>query len=247
MSDYLKTGGIPEYVKSRAAVILSTLIDDILVKDIGVRHAIRDLASLKQLAVYLISTVGTPVSANRLSGLFGVKSSATLLEYFSYFRDSYLVEFLPQFSYSLKAQNRNPKKVYAIDTGLITAVSTSFSSNDGRMLENLVYIHLRRQYTELFYYTDKGECDFVAFERGKPHGAIQVCYHIDDTNFKREYSGLLAAMKAFNLQYGVIVTYDQQDRFEEGNNIIELIPAYHYLRQTEPGGGMHRSGLPQDW
>jgi uncharacterized protein len=226
---YLKIGGIPEFVKTENELIIISLLDDILVKDIAIRHGIRDVVSLKQLALYLLSNIGVPTSANKLSGMFGIKSVATILDFFSFFQDAYLMDFVPQFSYSLKAQNRNPKKVYAMDMGLVTAISTSFSENLGRKLENLIYLHLRRHYTSIHYFSDKGECDFVVSQKGKVTHAIQVCYHISDENFAREYAGLIHAMDFFNLDYGVIVTENQRDRFEEKGKVIELVSAFEYL------------------
>ncbi len=226
---YLKFGGIPEFVKSKNDLIITALLDDILVKDIAVRHGIRDVASLKQLALYLLSNLGVPTSANKLTGMFGIKSAVTILDFFSYFQNSYLMDFVPQFSYSLKAQNRNPKKAYAMDLGLVTASSTSFSENLGRKLENLVYLHLRRKFSFIHYFKDKGECDFVVSKKGKVTLAIQVCHQITDENFSREYAGLIHAMDFFNLDYGVIVTENQRDRFEEKGKVIELVAAFEYL------------------
>lgn len=226
---YLKIGGIPEFVKSKNELIITALLDDILVKDIAVRHGIRDIASLKQLALYLLINLGVPTSANKLVGMFGIKSAVTILDFFSYFQNSYLMDFVPQFSYSLKAQNRNPKKVYALDLGLATAVSTSFSENNGRKLENLIYLHLRRKYNSIQYFIEKGECDFVVSEKGKITHAIQVCYQISDENFSREYKGLLQALDFFNLEIGWIVTANQRDRFEESGKTVELIPAFEFI------------------
>lgn len=233
LKDYLVTGGMPEYVKSGQALILSSLMDDILVRDISVRHSVRDIDSLKQLAIYLISNVGVLVSANKLTGLFGIKSSTTILEYFNYFKDAYLVEFVPRFDYSIKAQARNPKKIYAMDTGLINAVSTSFTEDLGRKLENMVYLHLRRTYSTIYYFEEKGECDFVVFEKGKIVQAIQVCYTIDDFNFEREYSGIVAALHYFKVNHGFIVTLNQEDIFEKDGLTIEMIPAYKYFIRKE--------------
>lgn len=226
---YLRIGGIPEFVKTENELIITSLLDDILVKDIAIRHGIRDVVSLKQLALYLLNNIGVLTSANKLTGMFGIKSAATILDFFSFFQDAYLMDFVPQFSYSLKAQNRNPKKVYAMDMGLVTAISTSFSENLGRKLENLIYLHLRRLYTSIHYFNDKGECDFVVSQKGKVTHAIQVCYHISDENFTREYAGLIRAMDFFNLDYGVIVTENQRDRFEEKGKVIELVTAFEYL------------------
>jgi len=226
---YLVSGGMPEFVKSGEGMVLSRLIDDILIRDISVRQSIRDVEILRQLTVYLLTNVGNLVAATKLSGMYGVKSATTFLEYFSFLRDAYLVEFVPQFSYSLKVQARNPKKVYAMDMGFVTEVATLFTDNLGRRFENLIYLHLRRKYSEIYYYKDKGECDFVAQGHGKIEKLIQVCYQIDDFNFQREYSGLVEAMKFFQMKEGVIVTFNQKDVFEKDGFIVRLIPAHEYL------------------
>lgn len=229
LEQYLKFGGIPEFVKSRNELIITSLLDDILVKDIAVRHGIRDVASLKQLSLYLLNNLGVPTSANRLTGMFGIKSAATILDFFSFFQDGYLMDFVPQFSYSLKAQNRNPKKVYAIDLGLVTAISPSFSENLGRKLENLIYLHLRRKFSSIYYFNEKGECDFVVTQKDKVILLVQVCYKITDENFQRELQGLTKAMEFFGHDFGWIVTLDQKDRFEQNGKVIQMIPASEFL------------------
>lgn len=229
LKEYLLTGGFPEYVKSRNGQILNSLINDILVRDIAVRYGVKDIGALRQLAVYLISNVATPVSANKLTGLFGIKSTTTFIEFFNYLKDAYLFDFLPQFSFSLKAQSRNPKKVYAIDTGMIEEVSSSFSMNSGRKFENMIFLHLRRSTNELYFYKNKGECDFLVFEKGKCKLAIQACIQIDDTNLKREIAGLQEAMKAFNLDSGIIVTLEQTDEFIVDGKSIKLVAAQDFM------------------
>lgn len=229
LEQYLKFGGIPEFVKSKNELIITSLLDDILVKDIAVRHGIRDVASLKQLSLYLLNNLGVPTSANRLTGMFGIKSAATILDFFSFFQDAYLMDFVPQFSYSLKAQNRNPKKVYAIDLGLVTAISPSFSENLGRKLENLIYLHLRRKFSSIYYFNEKGECDFVVTQKDKVILLVQVCYKITDENFQRELQGLTKAMDLFGQDLGWIVTLDQKDRLEQNGKIIQMIPASEFL------------------
>jgi len=229
LKEYLYTGGMPEYLKSGEGRILNRLTDDILVRDIAIRHSIRDIETLRQLTVFLFSNVGNLISATNMAGMFGIKSATTFLDYFSYLRDAYLVQFIPQFSWSLKAQARNPKKVYATDTGFVTEVATLFTENLGLRFENLVFLHLRRKYNEIFYFKEKGECDFVIFQRGKAIEVLQACYQIDDLNFEREYSGLVQALKYFKLESGVIVTYNQRDTFVKDGFTVNMIPAHEYL------------------
>jgi predicted AAA+ superfamily ATPase len=64
--------------------------------------------------------------------------------------------------------------VYAIDNGLIQANSISFTENNGNKFENLVFLHLRRKCSEIYYFDEKGECDFVVFKQGKLIELIQV-------------------------------------------------------------------------
>ena len=227
--DYLKTGGIPEYVKSSVSYVLNALADDILMRDIAIRHSVRDVNSLRQLTAYLITNIGNLVSANKLSGMFDIKSPATFLEYFSFLKDAYLLDFIPMFSHSLKIQARNPKKVYVTDMGLYTENALSTSDNMGRHLENLVFLHLRRRYKHIFYYKDRGECDFIAIEKNTVKEAIQVCLTITNENFDREYNGLLEAVQNLGLKQGTIVTLNQSDTFEKDGIIIRMISAASLL------------------
>jgi predicted AAA+ superfamily ATPase len=231
VENYLHSGGIPEYVKTNASGILSALIDDILWRDIVVRHAVRDIASLRQLTVFLLANIGNTITANKLVAMFGIKSPSTFLEYFSYLKDAYLFDFIPIFSHSLKIQARNPKKVYTMDLGLYTQNVISTSENSGRRFENLVFLHLRRHYKEIFYFQAKGECDFVVLEKNAVTKAIQVCSQVTSENFERELNGLKEAMQTFNLPYGQIITLNQADKFEENGTTIELVPCWKWLSE----------------
>ncbi|HBX88491.1 MAG TPA: AAA family ATPase [Marinilabiliaceae bacterium] len=227
--DYLKTGGLPDYLKTGMPQILNSLVDDILIRDIAVRHSIRDVSSLRQLAAFLITNIGNTVSANKLTGMFEIKSPATFLEHFSYLKDTYLLDFIPIFSHSLKVQARNPKKVYVMDMGLYTENSVSTSDNLGHRFENLVFLHLRKKYRHIFYYKDKGECDFIALDMNKVIEVVQVCLIVTSENFEREYNGLLSAMLKLQIKQGSIITLNQSDTFRKGELTIKLVPAHEYL------------------
>ncbi|MFV0346663.1 MAG: ATP-binding protein [Bacteroidales bacterium] len=226
---YLKAGGIPEYVKTGIPNILSTLVDDILMRDIAVRHSIRNITSLRQLTVFLISNIANPISASRLAGMFGIKSPTSFLEYFSFLKDAYLLDFIPMYSHSLKVQARNPNKVYVMDMGLYTENAISTSENMGRRLENLVFLHLRRKYQQIFYYKNRGECDFIVRHKNVIAEAIQVCLTINNENFDREFKGLYGAMQDLDIDTGLIITLNQKDDFEKDGRHIKMTPIYEFL------------------
>ncbi len=229
LHEYLIRGGMPEYLKCGQSQVLNRLIDDILVRDIAVRQSVRDISTLRQLTVYLLSNVANLVSATGMTGMFGIKSPTTFLEYFSFLHDAYLFDFVPQFSWSQKVQSRNPKKIYAADNGFITEVASVFTDNLGARFENLIYLHLRRKYSGIYYYKDKRECDFVVVDRNQAKEIVQACYNVDDLNFEREYTGLIQAMKFFNKKNGLIVTLNQKDKFEKEGLTVTLLPAHEYL------------------
>lgn len=230
--NYLKAGGIPEFIKTSLPDVIYTMVDDILLRDIAVRHSVRDTASLRQITAYLITNIGNLISANKFVGMFDIKSATTFLEYFSYLKDAYLLEFVPLFSHSLKVQARNPKKVYVMDMGIYTEGSVSASDNMGRRLENLIFLSLRQKYKHIFYYKNLGECDFVTMERTTLKEAIQVCFTINDENFNRELNGLLEAMHDLSINTGYIITMNQSDVIEKDGLTVKIIPAYEFLNRA---------------
>jgi len=232
-NQYLKDGGFPEYLITENGLVLQRLLADILNRDIAVRYGVRDVNSLFQLTVYLISNIGKPVSATKLKDLFGLKSVSAITDYFSHLENTYLVHFLPKFSYSLKTQIRNPKKVYAVDLGLFTHNSIVFSDEKGRRLENAVYLHLRRSFQEIYYFREKKECDFVVLERGQVKELIQVCYELTPDNLDRETEGLDEAMVFFDASESKIITFNQRDRFEKDGRTITILPFHEFAMEEK--------------
>ncbi len=229
LREFMQTGGFPEYLKTGNNEILSTLFDDILVRDIVVRYGIRDIKSLQRLALYLISNSGNAITGSKLKQAFGISATSTIMEYFSFLESSYLFYFVPRFSYSLKSQLINPRKVYAADTGLITVNSSSFSEDNGRKLENVIFNYLRSFTREIFYFKMTRECDFITMKRGTKPRAIQVCYNLDRDNLERELAGLYEAMKELKLKEGTIVTLNQRDKFIDNGLTANVIPAFEFI------------------
>jgi hypothetical protein len=181
------------------------------------------------IALYLISNAGKEFSFTNIKNTFGLGSVNTVMDYISWFEDSYLLFTLPKFSWSLKSVAINPKKVYVIDTGFGDANSLSFSNDTGRLFENAVYLQLRRKFKELYYFREKGECDFVVKENDKVTHAIQVCAEVTQENLPREVNGLVEALLFFELGEGVIITINQEDEIVRDEKKIHLIPAWKWF------------------
>jgi len=226
---YMLTGGFPEYVKNGDEEQLSTLFNDVLIRDIVTRYGLKDIKSLQRMTLYLINNIGNRITASKLKQPLSIAAASTILSWFSHLELSYLISFLPMFSHSTKAQLINPRKVYAIDLGLVEIISNTMTNDAERKLENLIFLRLRRSYTELYYFDEKGECDFVAMKNGVVKELIQVCYELTPDNFKRETNGLIQALRFFNLKKGKLITFANTDLIKIEEFEIEVIPAYDFL------------------
>ena len=236
---YLKSGGFPGYLKYDNDMMLQQVFDDITIKDIVVRYGLKDPVLIKNLAIYLMTNAGKEFSYNGLRKAFDIGTATTVSNIVSYFEDSYLISTVPKFSYSYKKQIRNPKKAYAIDHGLARANSVSFSRDMGRILENVVFLHLRRRYKEIFYFRERHECDFIVKDRDSSLLALQVCYRLDEDNLRREIKGLQEAMETLGIKKGTIVTLDQEDQMGD----IQVIPAWKLAVETWPETSSQRETI----
>jgi len=226
---FLESGGFPSYLISMEIEYLQQLFKDIINRDIIVRYGIRNAKILEELTLYLISNIGKEYSLNSLKNNFKIGSANSVADYISWFEDSYLLFSLPKFSWSIKSISVNPKKIYCIDNGLINANSLSFSADKGRLLENAVYIQLRRNHKEIYYFRENGECDFIVKDRNKVTQLIQVCYELNADNMKRETNGLLEAMEYFDLDEGLIITLNQEDKLQFENKTIKVMKAHQWF------------------
>jgi predicted AAA+ superfamily ATPase len=231
-NEYLQRGGFPEYLRYVRSDILQELFNDIVLRDIVVRHKLRSPQVIKEMALYLLSNVGTEFSYNALAKTFNLGSTNSAIAFVSYLEESYLLFTISKFDYSIKKQAVNPKKVYVIDNGLADVNSVSFSANKGRMLENTVYLHLRRNGKQVFYFKGRSECDFLVKEKNEITQAIQVCYHLNEDNKKRELDGLTEAIDQFGLKNGLILTLDQQDTFEISGKTVTVKPVWQWLKNS---------------
>lgn len=227
---YLEYGGFPEIVIGGSTEELKQLYQDILIKDLIVRFKIRDTKIFREIALYLLSNISSPMSFNNVGKMIGAKSVTSVKNYVDFFEEAYLFFSLFKFDYSIKKQIINDRKVYAIDSGIANAIAFKFSENRGRNLENLIFIELKRRNEEIYYYKGKKECDFLIRKGIKIKSAIQVVQSLDNPETeKREFDGLLEAMEKFSLKEGVIITENQAEGRTVKGKKIKIIPAWEWL------------------
>mgnify|MGYP003826313111 CR=1 FL=1 len=230
LQTYLTEGGFPDYLKQNLPEILNFLIEDILNRDIIVRYGLKAGDALKKLCSYLFANNGRLIVPSNLTSVIGVKAETTILNYFSYLENSYLIAMVPKFAWSVKAQLLSPKKMYIIDPGLVQVGSTSFSDDLGHLLESVVFWHLRRKTKNIYYFNENNkECDFIVRLKDKTAQVVQVCWEITPENEDREVNGLVEAMRYFKTDNGLIVTAASTDTIQTNIGLISVIPAHQYL------------------
>ncbi|MEK6972553.1 MAG: ATP-binding protein [archaeon] len=236
--EYLLGGGYPAILVNlgiEKETILQGYFQSMIFKDIIERNRIKEIKKIKILANLIFDSVTKEISYNRLSNRLkdlGFKlSKNTVIEYLSYFEDAYLFFQNLKFEYSLAKQLGSIKKVYCIDNGLLNAVSFKFSEDIGKLLENVVFIQLKRDNYDVFYHRGINECDFILRKKNKVIEAIQVAKELNEDNKKREIAGLLEAMKMHRLRKGLLLTEGLEDRLKINGKIIEIKPVWKWLLQ----------------
>ena len=232
MDDYLKKGGYPEIVKNRdiEQAYLSALFDSIILKDVAQRHKIRKITELYDLADYLISNYSNPLSYNEIADELSLGSVTTVKKFCGYLAEPYLFFYLPRYNNKLKEMKKAPRKVYVIDNGFIYTRSFELSSNNGRQLENMVFIELlRRGYDlekSLLYYrtSNDKEVDFVTRDGRKVTSLIQVSYDISKAKTReREMDALVKASEELKCDNLLLITWDQEDSVEYKGKHIRIV------------------------
>ena len=230
---YFETGGIPEYIKTNNKEYLKSLYEGILYKDVLTRHKLTKEKEIKELLYFIAGNVSKEITQNSLARIIGVKNASTIKDYLTYFEDSYLVFTLLKYDESIKRQLLAPRKIYFIDIALAKIISFRNSSDNGRLLENLVFLELKRKGGEVFYFKNKCECDFMHIDRNRNRKVFQVCYDMhEESARKREIEGLTEAMDCFHLKTGYILTFSETDELILENKTILIKPVWKWLNET---------------
>lgn len=211
---YLEAGGFPEVRHLDPALrlrILQDYVDVVVFRDVVERHGIGNLALARYLTRTLLRSVGRAVSLNKLHNDLrsqgrGVAKDS-LYQYLAFFEDAYLCFAVPMHERSPRKVETAPKKIYAVDPGLVTAFRMA-AEDLGQRFENLVYLDLRRQGCEVAYYLTRSrrEVDFVARHPDGREELIQACWDTSDPEtLRREQEALAEAQQELGLA-GRLVT-----------------------------------------
>ncbi|MBF0386687.1 MAG: ATP-binding protein [Candidatus Omnitrophica bacterium] len=234
---YIESGSFPEVVLSaRKTEVLLSYFEDLLTKDLFRRFRVRKAALMKSLIKYYLSNASNLMTFSA-AGRALQANPETVEKFCGYFEDVYLFFSLKRFSFKVKEQEKSPRKIYSVDTGLCNSLGFRFSDNIGRLAENIVFLALKRKQiqdprTELFYWkdVDHREVDFVVKEGLKVSRLIQVCWDMRDEKTKnRELRSLQKAMKELKVKDAVIITDSLESEEDLGGNVVKVVPLWKWL------------------
>ena len=232
LNEFASTGGFPEMVVTGFyPAYLRELYDKIISRDINQRYSIKYGKTLKELALYSFSNLSNRMTYNKVKNIFDINSVHTIKNYFQYLEDAYLLTLLKPFSYKVKEQVRNPRKIYTVDNGLSRAISPKFTSDQGAALENLVFQELTRRQLDCTYFLDSDfEVDFVIKSGQEVSELIQACYSLENLETKaREIKALVRASKHTKCKNLKIITWDEQGTDKIDGTIIQIEPIWKWL------------------
>lgn len=237
---YLHGGGFPEVVLAAPLYkdrILQEYFFVMLYKDLVERYEIKNPEPIRYFIKRVMSNLTKPISINRIYNELksqGVSiGKNTLYDVIVQTESIYLFFSLTKYEPSLVKVNTGDKKYYCIDNGLRSVLLNPQSEDNGKLLENAVFLHLRRNLRiqeGLHYYKGKKECDFVVVEYDEVTRLIQVSYQMNDEETRRrEVDGLLEAAQITGCRELTIITMEMEAKWNEQGMLIHVLPAWKWM------------------
>lgn len=161
-NEYLEWGGFPEVVLEDNPELKKLKIEDIFKayfeKDVKGLASFSDLPKFRDLMLLLIQRIGTKLDISKLGAEIEI-TRPTVYSYLSFLESTYFLSLVKPYSKSVDREVSGASKIYICDTGLINILG---KVNEGSILENSVYINLRK-YGKINYYEKRkgGEVDFI--------------------------------------------------------------------------------------
>lgn len=230
--EYSTLGGFPEMVTDGfEGHYLRELYDKIVSRDIVDRYSIKYGKTLKELALYSFSNLGNRATFQKMKNILELNSVHTVKNYMQYLDDAYLVFLLKSFSFKIKEQIKQPRKIYTIDNGLSRAISPKFTADRGAALENTVFQELMRRSYDISYWPDgESEIDFAIKVDHELSELIQVCYSCEEPSTKqREIKALIRGSEQTGCRNLKILTFDEKYEEKIGKLKVQFVPVWQWL------------------
>jgi len=236
---YLKEGGFPDIVLTsiNREEYFRDYINLVVFRDIVERYKIRDIGLIKMFVRFAISSFSKEFSIHKIYRTFksmNVKvSKKTLYRYADMLEDAQFCFFLRKFSFSERESLLSIPKVFLNDPGIANyGRTTKFDEEIGKLMENAVFLELKRKKLETFYWRDYqgNEVDFVVKEGLKVKQLIQVTYANDrDEIREREIKDLMKSSELLKCKDLLCITWDYEGEEKIKGKKVKFVPLWKWL------------------
>ncbi len=245
LRDYLELGGFPEVVlkEELREKILKEYFDTIFFRDFVERHELKSLGIARFIFSFVFQNFASEISVNKIVNFLKSEGKKfgknTVYSYVEKLQDTQAVFFVNRISGKIYVKESWPRKVYVCDSGISTIFR--FSEDMGKLMENAVFLELKRKqnenpWLEIYYYRDyqQREVDFVLKRGLAVEQLIQVTYASDRAGIgKRETEALLKVSSEFRCKNLTIITWDYEGELaltvENKHMQINCIPLWKWL------------------
>ncbi len=232
MKDHLRWGGFPEVItvamEDRSA-LLQGYFDVMLFRDLLERYGILQPVILRHFLKRVLTSATKPMSINKIDKdlrASGLKTTKPLLyDWLDAAQAIHLVMRCDPFGAHARERLSGYARFYAVDNGLLSAMSFNFQDEWGRLLENAVAIEAVRQGAAITYFRGKRECDFILLRQDRPWKAVQACWTLRDKETReREIAGLIEACQSLKFKKGLIITGEETEDFTKNGVRVAVRP-----------------------
>lgn len=239
--EYNRASAFPEIVltlsRSEQLKLLHGYFDTMILRDLAEHYNITNTGVVRYFVKRIMANLTKPTSINAIYNDIksqGLKvSKDDLYLWADYACNVFMFVRVPRYSRSIVKEHRSLDKFYCIDNGLRSAVLMPQSNDNGKNLENTVFMELYRRRMpsdKISYYQEKTECDFVIQREDRVMQLIQVTWSMaDDETRKREIKGLLEASSVTGCDNLLIITDDEEKSIEVDGKKVNVVPAWKWL------------------
>lgn len=239
--EYNSSSSFPEIVltknKSEQLKLLQGYFNTMILKDLVEHYNTKNIEVVKYFTKRILANLSKPTSINAIyndiksQGLKVGKNDLYL--WANYLCNIFLFSRISKYTKSIIKEQQSLDKYYCVDNGIRNAVLLPQRNDEGKLLENNVFLHLNRNrqpYEKITYFKENCECDFVVQHDDLVTQLIQVTWTMADPATKeREINGLLEAAKVTGCANLTIVTFDEESTITTDGYTIHTVPAWKWM------------------
>ena len=239
--EYNRSSAFPEVVLTSSASeqlkLLHGYFDTMILRDLAEHYKITNISVVRYFVKRIMANLTKPTSINAIYN--DIKSQGLrvgkddLYLWADYACSIFMLVRIPKYARSLVKERKSLDKYYCIDNGLRSAVLMPQSNDNGKNLENTVFMQLNRNRLpsdKLSYYQGNTECDFVLQRGDRVVQLIQATWSMADPETReRELKGLLEASSATGCDNLWVITCDEENSLDRDGKQIRVVPAWKWL------------------